>query len=78
MAKIEKVWREQSVGRFIKGENFQKGDYIPTQTEYWAKTPSGRFQLAAELIRSILGCKRITDNRLDDLVGKDSDSFRKK
>nr|DAQ59848.1 MAG TPA: hypothetical protein [Caudoviricetes sp.] len=78
MAKIKKVWREQSVGRCVKGENFQKGDYIPTKTEYWADIGGQIIQLSPELIRALLGCIRITDKRLDDLAGKDSDLVRKK
>lgn len=79
MAKIKEAWREQSIGRSTQGENFQKGDYIPTTNEYWAKTSSGSIiKLSAELIRSVLGCLRITDNRLSDLVGKDSDIFVQK
>lgn len=79
MAKILKAWRQQSIGRYAHGTNFKKGDYIPTSTNYFAKIAGGAIvELSAELLRSFLGVKRITDNRLNEAVGKESNLFQKK
>ena len=65
----------EKIGRTVKGRNFVKGDYIPTVTEYFAKTAKGWINLPREQVLQMLAqkglpnVKRITTRMLSLLRG---------
>ena len=77
MKKIVRAWVKPAVGRYVFGTNFQKGDYIPTPNEYFAKIEGGKVvQLDPKLIRSHFGWDRISEKRLKKtVVGSDVELF---
>lgn len=77
MAKILSIWVKPAIGRYVFGTNFQKGDYIPTPDEYYAKIEGGKvIQLDPKLIRSYFGWDRISAKRLKEcVVGSNAELF---
>ena len=77
MKKIVSTWVKPAVGRYVFGTHFQKGDYIPTPDEYYAKIEGGRIiQLDPKLIRSYFGWDRISKKRLkESVVGLNAELF---
>lgn len=79
MEKIKKVFRED-FGRYVQGTNFVKGDYIPRERKYFAKTDNNKIvELSPQLIRAaIVGGVYITRKVLSSLIGRSVDDFRKR
>ena len=77
MVKILSIWVKPAIGRYVFGTNFQKGDYIPTPDEYYAKIEGGKvIQLDPKLIRSYFGWDRISAKRLKEcVVGSNAELF---
>ena len=77
MKKIVSAWVKPAVGRYAFGTNFQKGDYIPTPDEYYAKIEGGKIiQLDPKSIRSYFGWDRISEKRLKEcVVGSNAELF---
>lgn len=77
MKKIVSAWVKPAIGRYVFGTNFQKGDYIPTPDEYYAKIEGGKIiQLDPKLIRSHFGWDRISEKRLKEcVVGSNAELF---
>lgn len=78
MGKIKEVFKDD-LGRYVYGANFVKGDYIPRETKYFAKTDSNEIvELSPQLIRAVITGVYITGKVLSSLIGKDVDDFRKR
>lgn len=74
MAKILYV-KKVTTGVYAQGINFIKGDYIPTETHFFAKLVTGAI---IELTKSMIwalsgreGAKRVSQKDLDLCQGKD-------
>ncbi|MDE6485451.1 MAG: hypothetical protein K2L14_08665 [Duncaniella sp.] len=73
MAKILNISRV-NIGRTVKGTNFVKGDYIPTQTLFETKTTEGIFNLSRNEVLNLLAplgivAVKLTASVLSKLIG---------
>ena len=78
MSKIKEVFKDD-LGRYVQVTNFVKGDYIPRETKYFAKTDSNDIvELSPRLIRAAITGVYITGKVLLSLIGKDVNDFRER
>ena len=78
MNKIKEVFKKD-FGRYAQGTNFVKGDYIPRERKYFAKTDNNEIvELSPQLIRAAITGVYITGKALMPLIGRDINNFRKR
>lgn len=78
MGKIKEVFKKD-FGCYMQGTNFGKGDYIPRERKYFAKTNNNKIvELSPQLIRAAITGVYITSKVLLSLIGRDVDNFRKR
>lgn len=78
MEKIKEVFKKD-YGRYVQGTNFVKGDYIPRESKYFAKTDNNKIvELSPQLIRTAITGVYITGKALLSLIGRNVNDFRKR